>query len=136
MGIDGPTGHAFAKVVQEVLRAWHFPDNPDVTFDDPTQDIRVNGQDRRDNGKGVRAVLHAAFKVSPRTSLNLILLPRKFRCLCSNSLARSAMRQNGLAAIGRPVRQCSNHHRNRSLTVFHVKHYDPVAQQAVPFPWA
>lgn len=64
VGIDGPTGHAFSKVVQEVLRAWQFPDNPDVTFDDPTQDIRVNGQDRRDNGKGVRAVLHAAFKVS------------------------------------------------------------------------
>jgi hypothetical protein len=64
VGIDGPTGHAFAKVVQEVLRAWRFPNNPEVTFEDSTQDIRVNGEDRKDNGKGVRAVMHAAFKVA------------------------------------------------------------------------
>lgn len=63
-GIDGPTAHAFSKVVQEVLSAWNFPGNPEITFDDATQDIRVNGQDRRDNGKGVRAILHAAFKVA------------------------------------------------------------------------
>jgi hypothetical protein len=64
VGIDGPTAHAFSKVVQEVLRAWNFPGNPEITFDDATQDIRVNGQDRKDNGKGVRAILHAAFKVA------------------------------------------------------------------------
>jgi hypothetical protein len=64
VGIDGPTAHAFSKVVQEVLRAWNFPGDPEVSFDDATQDIRVNGQDRRDNGKGVRAILHAAFKVA------------------------------------------------------------------------
>lgn len=75
VGIDGPTAHAFSKVVQEVLRAWNFPGDPEVTFDDATQDIRVNGQDRKDNGKGVRAILHAAFKVAlliycQRNSLN------------------------------------------------------------------
>lgn len=63
-GIDGPTGHAFAKTVQDVLTAWKFPGTPNVSFDDSTQDIRINGVDRRDNGKGVRAILHAAFKVA------------------------------------------------------------------------
>ena len=33
-------------------------------FEDSTQDIRVDGEDRKDNGKGVRAVMHAAFKVA------------------------------------------------------------------------
>lgn len=64
VGISGPTGHAFSKIVQEVLVAWQFPGTPEVTFEDSTQDIRVDGQDRKDNGKGVRAILHSAFKVA------------------------------------------------------------------------
>lgn len=64
VGIDGPTGDAFAKTVEEVLQAWHFLDKPHVSFNDEAQDIRVNGNDRQDDGKGVRAILHAAFKVA------------------------------------------------------------------------
>lgn len=64
VGIDGPTGHAFAAKVQEVLVAWQFPQNPVVSFNDETQDIRLNGKPRAANGKGVRAILHAASKVA------------------------------------------------------------------------
>lgn len=64
VGIDGPTGHQFARKVGEVLHAWHFPGEPTVSFDSQLQDIRLNGKERRANGKGVRAVLHAAFKIA------------------------------------------------------------------------
>lgn len=64
VGIDGPTGHAFAAKVQEVLAAWQFPQSPVISFNDDTQDIRLNGKPRAANGKGVRAILHAASKVA------------------------------------------------------------------------
>ena len=64
VGVDGPTGHAFAAKVQEVLSAWQFPNSPTISFNDDTQDIRLNGKPRAANGKGVRAILHAASKVA------------------------------------------------------------------------
>lgn len=64
VGIDGPTGHQFANTVRDVLREWDFPGDPSVTFDEQAQDIALNGKERRANGKGVRAVLHSAFKVA------------------------------------------------------------------------
>jgi hypothetical protein len=35
-----------------------------VSFDETTYDLRIDGKHRRDNGKGVRAITHAAFKVA------------------------------------------------------------------------
>jgi hypothetical protein len=64
VGIDGVTGHAFAQVVQRVLHAWQFPGDPIVSFDLEQQDLRLNGKERAANGKGVRALLHAALKVA------------------------------------------------------------------------
>ncbi|MCB4806090.1 hypothetical protein QO001_003891 [Methylobacterium brachiatum] len=64
VGLDGPTAHAYAQVVQEVLGSWGFPGNPTVSFDLDLQDIRLDGKARSDNGKGVRALLHAAMKVA------------------------------------------------------------------------
>jgi hypothetical protein len=55
--------HEFAQTVAQVLRTWHFPGELVVVFDDNAFDLRIDGKLRRDNGKGVRAILHAAFKV-------------------------------------------------------------------------
>ncbi len=63
IGISSTTGHDFAMVVQSVLRAWQFPGEPVVAFDGRTHDILLNGADRRSNGKGVRALMNAAFKI-------------------------------------------------------------------------
>lgn len=64
VGVDGPTAHAYARTIQDVLEAWRFPGAPTVSFDLEIQDIRLNGKKRSDNGKGVRALLHAAMKIA------------------------------------------------------------------------
>jgi hypothetical protein len=50
--------------VSAVLTEWQFPGERHVSFDETTFDLRIDGKARKDNGKGVRAVTHAAFKVA------------------------------------------------------------------------
>ncbi|MFI5011387.1 MAG: hypothetical protein ACHQAY_03475 [Hyphomicrobiales bacterium] len=64
LGASGPTVHDFAQTVSKVLEEWQFPGNRHVSFDEGTYDLRIDGKSRRDNGKGVRAITHAAFKVA------------------------------------------------------------------------
>jgi hypothetical protein len=64
LGVSGTIMHDFAQKVGAVLTEWHFPGNRHVAFDDSTYDLRIDGKSRKDNGKGVRAVTHAAFKVA------------------------------------------------------------------------
>jgi len=53
----------FANVVLEVLQAWGFPART-VSFDGTVYDVEIDGKPRINNGKGVRAVTHSAFKVA------------------------------------------------------------------------
>ena len=64
IGVDGTTGHDFAQQVSRVLAAWHFPGDLHVAFDEASYDLRIDGKLRSHNGKGVRAITHAAFKVA------------------------------------------------------------------------
>ncbi|ATU95216.1 hypothetical protein [Phyllobacterium zundukense] len=64
IGIDGPTGHRFAQVVQKVLTAWEYPGLEAVTWNDGKYDIAINGKLRGRNGKGVKALLRTAFSVA------------------------------------------------------------------------
>lgn len=64
LGVPTSTSHDFAQAVSRVLEAWQFPGNRHVAFDDAAYDLRIDGKNRRDNGKGVRAITHAAFKVA------------------------------------------------------------------------
>jgi hypothetical protein len=63
VGVGGVIGHELATAVQSVLHAWQFPGKPTVAFDDATHDILIDGKSRRSNGKGVRALMNAAFKI-------------------------------------------------------------------------
>ena len=56
--------YEFCKVVSKVLKKWEFPGECDVSFDYKNYDLIIDGKRRVDNGKGVRAVTHAAFKVA------------------------------------------------------------------------
>jgi phage shock protein A len=62
-GVGGVVGHELAMHVQSVLHAWRFPGLQTVSFDDKSHDILINGKGRKGNGKGVRALMNAAFKI-------------------------------------------------------------------------
>ncbi|MDB6091198.1 MAG: hypothetical protein JWN85_3982 [Gammaproteobacteria bacterium] len=64
VGADSTTMFNFGETVKTVLKAWQFPDADNVQFDGKANDITVAGKSRAANGKGVRAVLHAAFNVA------------------------------------------------------------------------
>lgn len=63
-GINSTATYDFAQEISRVLTAWRFPGNRHVIWDDATFDLKIDGKLRRDNGKGVRAITHAAFKVA------------------------------------------------------------------------
>lgn len=64
VGPDPSTVFGFGETIKAVLTAWGFPDADKVQFDTKANDITVAGKARAANGKGVRAVLHAAFNVA------------------------------------------------------------------------
>ncbi|MGJ8526015.1 hypothetical protein LMG33818_001763 [Halomonadaceae bacterium LMG 33818] len=64
VGPDSTTIFRFGETVKFVLSEWHFPDADKVQFDVEAMDITIAGKLRSANGKGVRAILHAAFNVA------------------------------------------------------------------------
>jgi hypothetical protein len=75
IGVGHVVGHEFAQEVQAILAEWRFPGPPVVAFDDKTHDILVDGKDRESNGKGVRALMNAAFKLGVLACCRLKSLP-------------------------------------------------------------
>lgn len=63
-GLSTETASEFAQVVSEVLLAWGFPGQKQVILDVNSYDLIIDGKERKNNGKGVRAITHAAFKVA------------------------------------------------------------------------
>lgn len=64
VGPDSTVLFDFGETVKAILIEWGFPDADKIQFDAKANDITVAGKDRNANGKGVRAVLHAAFNVA------------------------------------------------------------------------
>ena len=50
--------------MSEVLKAWDFPGDCSVSFDEKKYDVIIDGKLRTNNGKGVRAITHSAFKIA------------------------------------------------------------------------
>lgn len=63
-GLSTQTAKALSDVVSSVLGEWGFPGKREVHFDLTVYDLIIDGKERRNNGKGVRAITHAAFKVA------------------------------------------------------------------------
>lgn len=63
-GLSSEIAKEFSDVVSDVLLSWGFPGQRKVFFDPGTYDLVIDGKERRHNGKGVRAITHAAFKVA------------------------------------------------------------------------
>lgn len=49
--------------IDVILREWKYPDVGIVEFNERQMDLVINGKPRQSNGKGVRALLHAAFAI-------------------------------------------------------------------------
>lgn len=63
VGAGTVVGDQLAKAVQKIFEAWQYPGEPRISFHEKTHDILLNGSQRNANGKGVRALLTAAFKI-------------------------------------------------------------------------
>lgn len=55
--------HDLCQIISAILTYWQFPGERNVAFDSAADDIRIDGKLRTDNGKGVRALTHTAFKL-------------------------------------------------------------------------
>jgi hypothetical protein len=53
----------FAKHIEGILKAWHFPGADRVYFDAKARDLVIAGKLRTARGKGLRAITHAAFTI-------------------------------------------------------------------------
>ncbi|WP_206198457.1 hypothetical protein [Thioclava sp. F1Mire-8] len=67
--VDLTQSEAFelSNEIKDVLHAWNYPGANALHFEKSDHDIVVDGKRRRDNGAGVRALLHSAFKVGVLT---------------------------------------------------------------------
>jgi hypothetical protein len=54
----------FSKEVENLLRAWRFPNLDRVIYSEKDHDIVISGRKRASHGKGVRAITHAAFNLA------------------------------------------------------------------------
>ncbi|MBQ1067327.1 hypothetical protein [Micromonospora sp. D75] len=61
--LGGDVAREFGELLSEILEEWRIPELRHVSFDSETCDINMNGIPRSAHGKGMRAILHAAFTV-------------------------------------------------------------------------
>jgi len=54
----------FCLMYKEVLTDWNYPEISTVTFSEKLQDFVISGKNRGSQGKGYRAITHAAFTVA------------------------------------------------------------------------
>jgi hypothetical protein len=59
--LDSIAVHEWCLEIEKVLKEWSWKGAGRVEFDEKRVDIKVDGKPRQSHGKGVRAVLHAAF---------------------------------------------------------------------------
>lgn len=64
LNLTAGEANELSKVIKRILKAWNYPGGEAVHFSPQDQDIVVDGKNRRNNGAGIRAILHAAFKVA------------------------------------------------------------------------
>lgn len=63
-GLSQSVEEDFSKQLAERLVAWGYPSAESVRYDSQKYDIVADGQSRSAHGKGVRAILHAAFTIT------------------------------------------------------------------------
>lgn len=62
-GLPPASVQAFSAAVETLLDAWRFPHEKPVYFDERSQDLILGARRRGEQGKGLRALTHAAFSI-------------------------------------------------------------------------
>jgi hypothetical protein len=63
-GIPEAAAHAISMTVERLLKAWSFPGECRVHFDQQKSDFVIDGKPRGSRGKGLRAISHAAINIA------------------------------------------------------------------------
>lgn len=71
-GLPAASVQAISVAVEELLDAWHFPHEKPVYFDEARQDMVLGGRRRGDQGKGLRALTHAAFTIGLQQAIRTL----------------------------------------------------------------
>jgi hypothetical protein len=74
-GLPPASVQAFSASVDELLVAWHFPHEKPVYFDERGQDLVLGSRRRGEQGKGLRALTHAAFSLGLEQTCRNLHLP-------------------------------------------------------------
>ncbi len=61
--LSSSTLDLFARQVEGLLKAWNFPESERVHFEEKDRDLVIQGKRRSSQGKGKRAITHAAFSI-------------------------------------------------------------------------
>lgn len=64
--------------IDTILREWHYPDIGIVEFNERQMDLVINGKPRQSNGKGIRALIHAAFAIGLMRYCKINSLPHSY----------------------------------------------------------
>jgi hypothetical protein len=67
VAISRASTDGFAQEVAAILKAWNVPETERVAFDHQAYDLQLNGRLRGGQGKGLRALTHAAFSIALMT---------------------------------------------------------------------
>jgi predicted nuclease with TOPRIM domain len=61
--LSSSTLDQFARHVETLLKAWNFPESDRAHFEETDRDLVIQGKRRSSQGKGKRAITHAAFTI-------------------------------------------------------------------------
>jgi hypothetical protein len=71
-GLPAASIQAISIAVEQLLDAWNFPHEKPVYFDERRQDMVLGSRRRGDQGKGLRALTHAAFTIGLQQAITLL----------------------------------------------------------------
>lgn len=63
-GLQASEASELVKIIEEILADWGYPNLGRVAFSEIYQDIIIGDKNRSEQGKGYRAITHAAFMIS------------------------------------------------------------------------
>src|ERR1700730_10157155 len=74
-GLPPASVRAFSAAVETLLDRWRFPHEKPVYFDERSQDLILGARRRGEQGKGLRALTHAAFSIGLLQTCRVLQLP-------------------------------------------------------------